>query len=229
MHALTWQTVVDALLMADRHSTRALPLQVARHRDRLLQGRVVTEHSSEGGSVQVAALCLVDAPMQQVWDAARDDDVVADPSVDERLLDTINGAELWYGRLRLPRPIADRQWVVTCERNAALEAASNGAIREWSWQNVDRPSELATRHMSAATLRRGRWIDEQQGAWLVADLGAGKTMLGYHARTSLGKRVPGWLIRDLVAKQVPPLVRRVANASEKLDSFAELSRHSPAA
>lgn len=208
--------VEDALALIAAHASQPVPALTAEHRSRLASGDAI---ALTVGAQAVAGLRVVRAPMDQVWRAVHNPAVTGDPAVRElRLSAQPDGTELWYGRMSLPAPLSDRQWVVRSSIHTALHDASGGRAWERSWVEVDdglplaRPA-LSSGHLegvSVEDLAQGVVTPTNRGAWIVVDLGDQRTLVVSHARTELGGSVPTWLVRDVARRQVRSLLDRVA-------------------
>ncbi|MFK7931177.1 MAG: hypothetical protein AB8H79_23540 [Myxococcota bacterium] len=206
----------DALALLDAHAAHPPPALSASDRANLGRGESV---ALTLGTDAVAGLRVVNTPMTQVWAAVHNPAVTGDPSVRElRLAAESNGTELWYGRMKLPSPLSDRQWVVRSTIHTALHSLTEGRAWERDWVEVDDGLHLARPALSAShleglgaeSLESAVTTPTNRGAWIVADLGGGKTLVVTHAQTDLGGSVPTWLVRDVARRQVKGLLDRVA-------------------
>ena len=131
-HALAGE-VEDALQLLASHAPAPLPAVTGRDLDKLASGASITLVEAE----RVAGLRIIDAPLAAVWATVHDQAVTGDPAVHEvRLSVSGDGTELWYGRMSLPMPLADRQWVVRSTIDVELHRKTAGKAWSRSWREV---------------------------------------------------------------------------------------------
>jgi len=210
--------VQEALQLLAAHAAHPLPPVSARDLDRVVRGQEITLVSGE----RIAGLAIIEAPKEAVWATVHDQAVTGDPAVHElRLSVAADGTEVWYGRMGLPSPLDDRQWVVRSTIDTELHRASGGVAWARSWTEVPGGLELARPALAAGhlpgvgveALSDGVETPVNRGGWLLVSLGPDRTLVAYHARTDLGGSVPVWLVRDVARRQVGALLRRVARAA----------------
>lgn len=204
----------EALEILSRHSSVSLPALSTKDRRALEGGEGVSLVSGE----RVAGMIVVPASLSDAWAIVHDQAVIGDPAVQEvRLSAKADGEELWYGRMGLPTPLADREWVVRSTIRRELATVTKGKAWERAWTEVPDGIGLAGPAIEAGHLPGVRRADlgtavytpVNRGGWVLVALDPGRTLVTYHARTDLGGSVPTWLVRDVAKGQVKGLLDRV--------------------
>jgi len=152
-----------------------------------------------------------------LWVASLDPHLTVDPDLIEKKLAEHNGREIWYGYYKLPYPFSDRHWVIESWNNLALAKATNGASWEHAWQLAPGQEstvfsavrEGAVEGVDAAAVDSAVKTPHNHGAWLVIRLENGKSLLGYHATSTVGGSVPDWIVLQLVHGKLDALLKRV--------------------
>lgn len=136
-------------------------------------------------------LVLYDAPVEAVWMAINDQDGVVEGrpvAVSVVVEGPKTGAErLLFQYLEVPI-FKDRWWIVQIHHNAPLYEASQGKVWEQHWTYVDDPPRLPGE--LGVYQDSGIQVAWTKGAWLLVDLGDGKTLAEYFAWTDPGGSVP---------------------------------------
>jgi hypothetical protein len=120
------------------------------------------------------------------------------------------GAYVRYQHLDLPWPFKDRHWVIRCEKNAALAKRSDGRIWEHYWSLEADGKDLLRRAMEAgriAGIRSGGvndaiYLPANRGAWILFDLGAGRTLVVAHVDVDFGGAIPDGVLRAFAQHQL---------------------------
>ncbi|MGB5245323.1 MAG: hypothetical protein WBN34_02155 [Woeseia sp.] len=198
--------------------------------DELLAGDAVvkvSDHAQSGAGdelikVGVYGLKIVEAPRLLIWLAV----MGGNDERDERLTTAMlsrgaAGSYTRYQHIDLPWPVRDRHWVIFCEKNPAVAIDSGGLIWEHRWQLADSGAALLTKAqlagripgLSTEDLNGAIYLPENQGAWTMMELDAGRTLVVAYLNADLGGRFPG------------PVVRRFTRSNLKagLASLQELS------
>lgn len=208
----------EALTEFNAHAAYPLPALDADQLATLESGEVLRLiEREEGLAGRAIALLVTEHSAEALWVASLDPHLTVDPDLTEVRL-TQGPRELWYGYYDLPYPFADRHWMVESWNNRALATATGGRAWEHAWT-------LASQHMpmARAAVLGGRvpGVDQDlmdkavetpdnTGAWLVITLSDGRTVLGYHARSTVGGAVPDWLVLKLVNGRLQALLERVS-------------------
>lgn len=214
--------VEAALADFNAHADFPLPALDERSLKDLAAGKVVKivdRDPDRARPARAIALLLTEHTQEALWVAALDPHLTVDPDLVElRLDDGTTDRELWYGYLDLPMPLSDRHWVVDSWNNRRLAAATGGAAWEHGWRLNTAEIDQARTAVAAG---RVTGIDEARmdhailtphnhGAWLVVRLPDGRSILGYHATSTIGGSIPDWLVLQLVHARLDALLERVA-------------------
>ena len=147
-------------------------------------GEVGRRRDSLDGTDRILGLVLVPAARDTTWVAIQDPHAgTIEGFVDEDLPGSTFARRIVYQRITLPWPLAPRQWVVEVVNNDVLRERTGGAVWERTWT-------LSDQRGAAAEVPAGVWLPVNDGGWFVLDAAPAGTLVGYHARTSIGGAVP---------------------------------------
>ncbi len=153
----TWKTVADG--------------EVARRRDRL------------DGTDRVVGMIWVPADLDTTWVAVMDPHgSVVEGMVYEVLEGSTPDHRDAFQSIRLPWPLAPRQWVITVENNLPLIGATEGKVWERTWA-------LSDRRDATQAMPKAMWLPVNEGGWYYVPAAQG-TLVVYHVRTVVGGLVP---------------------------------------
>ena len=201
--ALSASPVEDAIRTLQQHSPDPIPMPNANQLADLAQGTPVKMRIPGKPGAPDGAMILVVSELsrQALWLGSADSH-----GEEQRLIAhdmPLQGNEMfrWYGLVDLPRPFADRHFLIKTVINTRLAAQEAGMWeRTWTLE----PNGEAT--MRAEVVRgavAGVGVEQfdaalftpaNSGGWLVLDLPDGRTLFGYHAVTSLGGDIPDGLV-----------------------------------
>jgi len=138
------------------------------------------------------AIGVFNVPISKVWRGVCDEDHHAG-SLKVSRSETVEGQPRAHGHTLyqfLDVPIvSDRWWLVQMSFNDRLFASSGSRAWELSW--VDRQQDQALKQrLGADYTRKGVGVAWTKGAWLMVDLGNGKTFVEYHTWSDPGGKVP---------------------------------------
>jgi len=219
--------VNQALLQFNAHATFAVPLLDAEQLESLDQGdvlRIVERHADRDQPARALAFKLSAHPMQALWVASVDPHLTVDPDLIERRLSRTGHKELWYGYYDLPYPLSDRHWLVESWNNRRLARATAGRAWEHAWRLAEGRMDQARAYVSAGHIQ-GVTLESMDsavqtphnhGAWVVLRLSDGRSLLGYHATSTVGGSIPDWLVLQLVRGKLQALLERVDARCEQL-------------
>ena len=155
---------------------------------------------------------VVNVPIATLWKAVTDEDHHANALPISRSL-TIAGQprtpdHTIFQYMKVPI-LTDRWWVVRIRYNAALYAASNGRAWELVWDDrLDEPA--ITGKVDASLTEDGMPIAWSKGAWLLIDLGDGRTLVEYHTWSDPGGSVPAGPASRFAAGEVKNNLKSIA-------------------
>lgn len=160
---------------------------------------------------------VVNAPIATVWKAVADEDHHANAL-------PISHSMTVQGQARSPDHtvfqymdvplLTDRWWLVRIRYNAALYAASGGRAWELTWE--DRLKDADLRNAINPTLvEDGMPIAWSKGAWLLVDLGDGRTLIEYHTWSDPGGNVPAGPASRFAAGEVKNNLRSIADFARR--------------
>lgn len=137
-------------------------------------------------------VAIYDQPVEAVWKAVNDE--AQHPS---RLpiahSAVVRGTPALTGRYLfeyMPLPVVrDRWWIVEVHHNADLYARSGGRVWEEAWDDATDPTMLEGTEW-ADEIERAVPVAWTKGAWLLVDLGDGRTLAEYFAWSDPGGKLP---------------------------------------
>jgi len=187
-----------------------------------LNGEIVTgiEVVADVKAAKGYGIAVFEIPIQTLWKAITDEDHHAGnlPVAHSKTIDgrPRTNDHTIFQYIDVPI-LTDRWWLVRIRYNNALFSASAGRAWELWW--VDRLREPALRtRLDTSIIEDGMPIAWSKGAWLLVDLGNGKTLVEYHTWSDPGGSVP-----------VGPATRFAAGeVKDNLKSMSEFARtHTP--
>lgn len=219
----------------DAHARYPLPALSDSDLDRLLSGRVVKiREVSDEGPQRVTGLLLASAPKEKLFVSASDPHLAPVEEVTDVLLATEGTyPKRWYQFLDLPRPFADRHWVVDIRDNVEMHEATAGACWEHWWALADDGPTLARQavaegkapKITPAMAEAAVYVDVNTGAFVYLDAPGGRTLFGFHATSAVGGAVPDGVVARwsmlTVGKLLKTIVERVDEACAHYDAAHE--------
>jgi hypothetical protein len=188
-----------------------LPRLSAADSAKLLSGEVVRLFDQPGGDPEgprrASGLLIVNQPRDVVWVAVMDPHYVqSEQATEVRVAFEPPDRSRWYGIIDLPRPFADRHWIVDVRNNHALAKSTGNRAWEHPWRlRAEGPAELPAlfgegklRGIPGEALQEAIYTPVNHGAWLVVALDKDHTLLGYHATSVVGGAIPESLIARFV-------------------------------
>ena len=160
---------------------------------------------------------VVNAPIATVWKAVADEDHHANAL-------PISQSMTVQGRARSPDHtvfqymnvplLTDRWWLVRIRYNSNLYAASGGRAWELVWEDRLKDAELRST-IRPELVEDGMPIAWSKGAWLLVDLGDGRTLIEYHTWSDPGGNVPAGPASRFAAGEVKNNLRSIADFARR--------------
>lgn len=204
---------------------------------RLVDGKLVRirEKTDDPDLPQrVLGLEVIDIAKEQLWFAARDIHYTAVDGLTEVNVGTDDdGHDLWYQHIDVPRPFADRHWVIDVWDNHALAEGTHGRSWEHPWELTPSGEDMAFTLIRQGVIpgidehraEKAVYTPVNRGAWLAISLPGGRTLFGYHVITVLGGGIPDRLVVEYSAMTLGKLfkgtVERVPDALVHYDPHHE--------
>ena len=131
----------------------------------------------------------------------------------------------WYGLVDLPRPFADRHFLIRTIINTGLSSAEPTMWeRTWSLEpggEATMRGEVARGAVPGVTVERfdaALFTPANSGGWLFLDLPDGRTLFGYHGVTSMGGEIPDGLASRYAFWGLDEIVRTVFERAAQIES-----------
>jgi hypothetical protein len=230
-------------LSADEYSS-ALPALSPQELDLLRSGEPVikvpvkTEDDArdEISEFGIFGLKIVEAPRLLVWSTVMGAASEPPARLTRAYLSRLpKGSYIRYQHVNLPWPIRDRHWVVLCEKNLDLADSSNGLIWQHRWNlHKDGPQLLLDAHvhgriegLSQQDLEKSVYLPANRGAWTLADLGGGRTLVIGYFDAALGGLLPKVLVRTFTKRQMRAGLKLIEDLTNRvhLEYEAEAQIH----
>ena len=198
---------------AQRTSATAPDIPASEYQ-KALNGDVVTgiEVVPDVKAAKAYGLAAFNIPIETLWKAIADEDHHAGnlPVTHSK---TIDGSprrndHTVFQYIDVPI-LADRWWLVRIRYNDALYKTSSGRAWELWW--TDRLKEPALKaRLDKDVIDDGMPIEWSKGAWLLVDIGNGKTLIEYHTWSDPGGSVPVGPATRFAAGEVKSTLRGMA-------------------
>lgn len=200
---------------------RGVPDIPAEAYESVAEGKVETGLVSVDGAKARKAwgVGIVDVSIERYWAAINDET----GKVEHTRLDFVKLLEGDFcDRERkvfqyLPVSLAsDRWWVSTITQNPEIQRQSGGKVREMRWlshDDFDVSADPEIAQKASGGIRTG----STEGAWLLVDLGDGRTLVEYYAWSDPGGSIPAAMASRFAAGSIP----------NTLESMAELAKKGP--
>lgn len=220
---LSVSALAAAMAEYDRSAQLPLPRLTDAQRTALIRGEVVRVLDQPGGDPdeprRATGLRVIPVPRDVAWVACQDPHYVQSNEVTEvRVEFAPPDRSRWYGLLDLPRPFADRHWLVDVTNNHGLAERTGNRAWEHPWRlRVGGEAELSglvaagrLAKIPPEAVAEAVWTPVNHGAWLVIALDPEHTLLGYHATSVVGGAIPEGLITRFVHATLGGMLEAVA-------------------
>jgi len=183
-----------------------------------------TDEDAEVDEMGLVGLQYVQAPRLLVWLSLLGGGDGRDSRLTSaKLASGPPGSYVRYQHVDLPWPIRDRHWVILCEKNPQLAAASDGAIWEHRWAlHADGPALLEAAFDEGRIPRLGRrdlansiYLPANRGTWVVFDLGQNRSLILAFYDSNLGGRLPARLVRSFTRRQLQHYLEAARGMAER--------------
>jgi hypothetical protein len=210
------------LFQFNQHAKYPVPTLDSDQLKRLAEGKIVKireKPNRPSAPQRVLGFMVVDEPRAKSWLAARDPHFSSLDSFTEVPLTPADHQQvLWYQYFDVPRPFADRHWLITVEDNYDLAIKTDGIAWEHPWDLTPDGPALATQAVSEGRVpgitkhmvNKAIYVTVNQGAWIAIKLPEDRTLLGFHATSVIGGRIPDRFVADYAMWSLGSALSRVA-------------------
>ncbi len=220
-------------LLADYapHATLPLPELTPAELEELANGEAIirlngtADDDDEVSAMGIVGVRLLEAPRLLLWLSV----LGGNDERDWRLTPATlargeRGAYVRYQHIDLPWPVRDRHWVIQCEKNLALAAASNDRAWEHYWSLHDEgPELLYAAHAAGGIPRLSRddlddsiFLPANRGAWGLIDAGEQHTLVVAFLDAHLGGAFPDRLVRGFTKRRLRAGFERLADMATRV-------------
>jgi len=217
--------IASRLAQFNQYAKYPVPALDSAQLQRLTEGKIVKirERPSVADAPQrVIGFILVDEPRAKLWLAARDPHFSSlDSFTEVALSPTDQQKVLWYQFFDVPKPFSDRHWLITVEDNHVMAKETNGVSWEHPWDLTS--DGLSQVHQAVNNgglpgidkklVERAIYVTVNNGAWIAIELPEDRTLLGFHATSVIGGRVPDRLVADYAMWSLGSALSRIAERS----------------
>jgi len=225
--SLASASVREALELHAQHTVLPIPMPSDAQLAELESGGVVKVRlpGSPGAPDGAMILAVSELSREALWLGSADSHGEEDRVTAHHL--PLRGPEMfrWYGLVDLPRPFADRHFLIRTVINTALSAAQPG-MWERAW-NLEPSGQQTMRELVVSGTVAGVtperfdasvYTPTNRGAWLMLDLDDGRTLFGYHAATSLGGDIPDAIVARYAFWGLDEIARTVFSRARAITS-----------
>lgn len=162
-------------------------------------------------------VAVLTQPLDRVWSAINDEALLV-RYTDLSYAEVVRGRPCEAGRqvlqvLPVGFPgVSDRWWVTIRDPNPGLAAASGGRVRELSWTNAPDGSAVTSAAGKAQLVDRVM-LGFTRGAWLLAEVDPGHTLVEYYAWVHPGGSLPAGLMATFAGKTLRSTFDAVGRAA----------------
>lgn len=184
-----------------------------------------TGEDDEISTMAVWGLKLVDAPRLLLWLSVMGGNDERDYRLTPAMLSRgPDGAYVRYQHVDLPWPVRDRHWVIDCEKNTELAAATNGR----AWQHVWALHEEGPSLLDAAfadgripgltrdDLDDSVYLPANSGAWTMIDAGGNRTLIVASLDADLGGHFPDVIVRAFTKRKLASGMRTLVEMATRV-------------
>jgi hypothetical protein len=170
-----------------------------------------------------------------VWIAALDPHYPANDDLTElRMAGDVAGASTWYQFIDLPWPIRNRHWVIHVAKDPAVTDSTGGQAWVHTWKLVpdgeagarEWAAEGRTKPLSLDDVKGARYLEANDGAWVMFELDATTTLLVYNVTIVLGGWIPEGMASRFAMRALEDLLDRVASNAERVPTHY-IEGHAP--
>jgi hypothetical protein len=212
----------------NKYAKYPLPVLTEDQLQRLVDGKIakIREKSNSPDEAQrVVGFIIINQSREKTWIAVRDPHFSSHPSFTEQNLSPLGERQvLWYQYFDVPRPFTDRQWLITVEDNHEMAKKTNNTAWEHPWNLTPNGPSIAKSainegKISGVTSTMGDkaiFAPVNNGAWVAIRLSETQTLLGFHASTVVGGRIPDRLIADYAMFNLSKTLEVIAERAIKV-------------
>lgn len=182
------------------------------------------ENGHDIDAMRAVGLVVVDAPRLLVWLAMLHG---SDGQHGRMTRATLSrgraGSLVRYQHMNLPWPFEARQWVIACDKNVELAAATGGRIWEHRWSlEAGGQGALETAYergsipeLPRTELEKAIYLPANRGAWILFDLGGAQTLVAAYLDVDFGGYVPAPLVRMFAKRQLRASLKALRASSHR--------------
>ncbi len=231
--------LVKVIADYNAHAVHRLPTLDAQQRAELLAGeavRVLDKNDDPDLPSAAVGLIVTDRDRDALWIAAQDPHTQLDSDLTEAVIEPLGpDSAIWYGYMDLPRPVRDRQWVISSANNHRLATATDGRCWEHLWKNVDDGLDRARPMVEAGEvgditieqLEHAIVTPVNHGSWTLCTLPGSEVLLSYQATSVVGGAIPDWLVVQLVMGRLEGALRTLETRATEWAPTHYAGAHAP--
>jgi hypothetical protein len=217
--------IVEAIEAYKKGSTFPFPMPDVEQRARLLEGKILKVRLKEEAGDRALGMAVSTLPMAHLWIASMDPDFTTVSNVHGLMLEPPPEAmHRWYGFVDLPRPFADRHFLLTTTPNRTMAGMSNGTMWERSWRlEPDGVAIMAplvaagkVEGVDVKAFERAIYTPVNYGSWMMVQLDPEHVLIGYSVATVVGGDIPEGLVTQHVLMGLDELMGTVLERASQM-------------
>lgn len=182
-----------------------------------------SENSRDSTTIRVMGYRVIAKPREPLWLSA----LAFDAGFSRRLTEHFvrfeqDGGAQWYQHINMPWPLRDRHWLIESSKNTPLARLTKGKMWEHRWalsDNADDSIRTLFAEQTVGTLSKDAGdkavlLPKNNGAWVMATMSDGTTLVLVHATMDMGGIIPDSLVARQTRKQLVQMLTKIEADSD---------------
>ena len=180
---------------------------------------------NDSTTLRIVGYRVIDRPREALWLAALAYDAGYSRRLTEHLVvNNGDGGASWYQYINMPWPLKNRHWMIETGKDVALASATGNRLWEHYWQLVDNADTridalLASESVSGispADGDRAVLLPLNNGAWVMGELDANRTLVILHATMDMGGIIPDRLVASYTGRQLRSMLSKIEQDADNI-------------
>ncbi|MEO0575321.1 MAG: hypothetical protein AAF004_07650 [Pseudomonadota bacterium] len=182
-----------------------------------------SDNSRDSTTIRVLGYRVIAKPRESLWLSA----LAFDAGFSRRLTEHFvsiesEGGAQWYQHVNMPWPLRDRHWLIATSKNTSLTRLTEGKMWEHRWalqENADAGiremfAKDTVGELPAEMADKAILLPKNNGAWVMATMGDGTTLVVVHATMDMGGIIPDSLVARQTRKQLLQMLSKIEADSD---------------
>ena len=186
------------------------------------------------GHPRAIGLARTGLPKENLWIASQDPHFSGEDAIETPLRIRPHDS-VWYAMLDIPKPFADRHWVIHTTDNTALMAQSEGRFCEHPWTVAnERLPEVRAKvaagkvaGLDTHTFDKATATPVNEGALVFLDVGDSDSVYLYHVTSDIGGAIPERLVAGYLRSTMGEHIRGMVDRARKVIPGHYRGDHAP--